>query len=336
MNATPALPAGMNMPLRFAGPALRKGPVMKTLGLICLSLGLAAGTASAAAPGQTERPVVVLTNFERNLPVVFLQATQQIVSDRKVPCRVRIVPPGRAEAGNPGARPALIRFHGASSQGYPKKSFGLTLDGSAGWLGMPASRHWVLNAATVDRSLMRHKLSYDLFRSLSTEGGRRFAADSRFVEVNLNGRYQGVYLLMERVDRALLELRHFDSNTTSQACIYKAVDHAADFSQPGHWGYEQHEPNPRVREYWGPLEEFNRFVSGAADAEFFDAATGIGSRLDLACTMDFHLLVLLTSNMDGNDKNLIFARNAPTAAVPKPRFFFVPWDYDATGPGQYH
>jgi hypothetical protein len=34
--------------------------------------------------------------------------------------------------------------------------------------------------------------------------------------------------------------------------------------------------------------------------------------------------------MDGIDKNLLFARNAPTADVPKPRFFFAPWDYDAT------
>jgi spore coat protein CotH len=47
-------------------------------------------------------------------------------------------------------------------------------------------------------------------------------------------------------------------------------------------------------------------------------------------TIDFHLLLLLTSNMDGNDKNFIIARDAPTAAMQQPRFFFVPWDYDAT------
>ena len=303
---------------------------MRKLGHIYLAFGLAAATAAAADPGQTEQAKAVPANFESNLPFVFLQTTQRIVSGLRVPCGVRLVLPGHANAGDADSSSAQIGFHGASSQGYPKKSFRLILDVPAPWLGMPTRRQWVLNAAAVDHSLMRHKLSYDLFRSLSTDGGRRFAADSRFVEVNLNGRYQGVYLLMERVDRNLLGLRQFDSNAVSQACIYKAVDHAADFSQPGHWGYEQHEPNPLVRPYWAPLEELNRFVSGAKDRDFFDPEEGIGSRLDLACVMDFHLLVLLTSNLDGFDKNLMLARDASTAAVPKPRFFFVPWDYDAT------
>jgi hypothetical protein len=303
---------------------------MKSLSPLCLSLWLAAVAAVAAEPGPAKPPVAALTNFGWNLPVVLVQATQRIASELKVPCGVGIVLPGRGKTEPPEALPALIRFHGATSQGYPKKSFGLTLDASTRWLGMTRGTHWVLNAAAVDRSLMRHKLSYDLFRSLSTQGGQRFAAASRFVELKLNGRYEGVYLLMEQVDRPLLKLRRFDSNATSQACIYKAVDHTANFSQPGHDGYEQRFPDPTVRQYWGPLEELNRFTSGAADADFFAAETGVGSRLDLACAMDFHLLVLLTSNMDGIDKNFILARDAPTAVGTKPRFFFVPWDYDAT------
>ena len=34
--------------------------------------------------------------------------------------------------------------------------------------------------------------------------------------------------------------------------------------------------------------------------------------------------------MDGFDKNLILARDAPVTNAPRPRFFFAPWDYDAT------
>ena len=303
---------------------------MKTSGLLFLTLALMTVTVPATEPVQTNRSQTVLTNFEPNLPVIFLQTTQRIASDVKVPCTVRTVFPQGLESGNTGALTGLIRFHCASSQGYPKKSFGLTLDGPVRWLGMRESQHWVLNAAFVDRSLMRHKLSYDLFRALSGKGGRRYAADSRFVEVNLNGRYHGAYLLMERADRALLELRRFDSNAASQACLYKAVDHAANFGHAGRAGYEQREPDPSAREYWGPLEEFNRYVSRAKEVDFFQPETGIGSRLDLDNVIDFHLCLLLTSNMDGNDKNFILARNAATTAAPNPRFFFVPWDYDAT------
>ena len=289
------------------------------------SLSRAAEQANAATPA-----VVSLTNFTPNLPIIFLQATQQIVSEQKVPCRVRMVLPNESVAASAGALSGLVRIHGASSQMYPKKSFSLTLDAPVPWLGMRESTQWVLMAAFVDRSLMRHKLSYDLFRSLSVSNAPRFATASRFIEVNLNGRYHGAYLLMERVDRAMLQLRRYDSNAPHHAVIYKAEDHVANFDRLGHAGWEQREPDILTGEYWGPLDRFNRFVSTTKDPEFFDLAKGIPARLDLDNAIDFHLLVLLTSNMDGIDKNLMLARDEPPTNAPVPRFFFVPWDYDAT------
>jgi hypothetical protein len=265
---------------------------------------------------------------ESDLPVVFLEANEAIVSERRVPCSFRMVLDAASAVTN--SLPGGVRIHGASSRVFPKKSFGVALDSPVSLLGMRQRMHWILNAAYIDRSLMRHKLSYDLFRSLSTPGSRRFAVASRFVEVNLNGRYNGAYLLMERVDAQLLELRPYQSNTVSHACIYKAADHAANFTQPGHGGFEQREPDPLLQLFWKPLDQFNRFASSTPDAEFFDPLTGIASRLDLENAIDFHLLLLLTSNMDGNDKNFILARDEPSAGTPKARFFFAPWDYDAT------
>ncbi|HEY0454780.1 MAG TPA: CotH kinase family protein, partial [Verrucomicrobiae bacterium] len=111
---------------------------------------------------------------------------------------------------------------------------------------------------------------------------------------------------------------------------YKAVDHGANFAQPGHPAYEQREPDSQVLSYWKPIDELDEFVSASSDADFLDPKSGIASRFDVDNAIDFHLLILLTSNMDGIDKNFIIARNAPTSAEPKPRFFFAPWDYDAT------
>lgn len=300
---------------------------MRNHWIISLALAFAAMISHGA---EAVRPVISFTNFTPNLPILHLEAKEQIVSERKVPCSVRITYPANASGTATGLLSGVVRIHGASSQMYSKKSFAITLDQPVRWLGMRESSHWVINAAFVDRSLMRHKLSYDLFRSLSSNGQKRFAVASRFVEVNLNGRYRGAFLLMERVDRALLELQRFDSNATAHACIYKAEDHGAGFDRPGHAAFEQREPDPLALAYWGPLDRFSRFASRAPDTDFFNPTNGIASRLDLDNTIDFHLLLLLTSNMDGDDKNLIFARNAPTADVPMPRFFFVPWDYDAT------
>ena len=293
------------------------------LSILLVSLGGFVAAPAAENPPQAEAGT--------NLPVVLIEAKEPIVSERKVVCSAQLALPPGAAADDSGPLPGVVRIRGASSQGYEKKSFGLTLDAPAQWLGMRTSRQWILNAAAVDRSLMRHKLSYDLFLSLSSPDAPRFATASRFVEVKLNGSDNGAYLLMERVDRALLRLRDYDPEAPAHACIYKAADHAANFSQPGHGGFEQVEPDPLAKPYFEPLDEFNRFVSRSTDIEFRDPQNGIATRLDIDNAIDFQLLVLLTCNLDGITKNFLLSRDAtaPDAPVP-PRFFFAPWDYDST------
>jgi CotH kinase protein len=292
--------------------------------LFPLIFGLTATQLMAEHPSRAEAEAV---QAGTNLPVLKIDAKDPIVPALKVPCTLTFIP---GATGETETIRGVVRVRGATSQGYEKKSYALTLETPAQWLGMRKSTQWILNAAAVDRSLMRHKLSYDLFRSLSSDDGRRYATASRFVEVEVNGRYNGAYLLMERVDRALLDLRSFDPAAPSHACIYKAVDHAANFSQPGHGGYEQQQPEPEARVYWEPLDDFNQFVSRAKDPEFRDPEMGIAARLDLDNAIDFQLLVLLTSNTDGITKNFILARDAVLPDAPAPRFFFAPWDYDAT------
>jgi spore coat protein H len=300
----------------------------------CLLLLAAALAVLPAFPGRaqtgTNQPGPAVPGYEPNLPVVFLDAQAPIVSDQRVACTLRVVFPKGASPGQSGLLPGVVRIHGATSQGLPKKSYALTLEAPAPLLDLAASRHWILNAACIDRSLMRHKLSYDLFRSLSSASGRRCAVASRFVEVHLNGRYNGAYLLMERVDRQLLGFRAYNSNEVAHACLYKAVDHAANFGQAGHAGYEQREPDPTIRPYWEPLDDFNRFVSSTPDAVFFAPQAGIAARLDLDNAIDFHLLVLLTSNSDGITKNFFVGRDGQEPGPPTQRFLFAPWDYDGT------
>ena len=209
---------------------------------LLLSVAAVLGAASAQpAEYRTNAPASFKPDFEPNIPVLVLTARGSIDKAQKTPCTLSMIVPGAPSPSASNSSTGEIKLHGGVSVGFPKNSYGITLGAPARLLDLRESAHWVLNAAFIDRSLMRHKLSYDLFRSLDAPGARRFAAGSRFVEVYLNGNYRGAYLLMERVDRQLLELRRFGSNETSHACIYKAVDHAANFGQPKHAGYEQRE-----------------------------------------------------------------------------------------------
>ena len=62
---------------------------------------------------------------------------------------------------------------------------------------MPADDDWVLYAGYNDKTLMRNVLAYETARRLG-----RYASRTRFVEVTLNGRYHGVYVLMEKLEAA--------------------------------------------------------------------------------------------------------------------------------------
>src|SRR5690606_8251324 len=53
---------------------------------------------------------------------------------------------------------------------------------------------WILYAAYNDGSLMRNVVAYRAARALG-----RYASRTRYVEVILNGRYWGVYVLMEKL-----------------------------------------------------------------------------------------------------------------------------------------
>ncbi len=74
---------------------------------------------------------------------------------------------------------------------YDKKSFQVKLEKPQEWLGLAKNRDWILNAAFVDCSMMRHKLCYDLYRSMAMGNEKRFASSSRFIEVRLNDSYHG-------------------------------------------------------------------------------------------------------------------------------------------------
>lgn len=69
-------------------------------------------------------------------------------------------------------------------------------------LGMGEGDSWILNGSMADKSMLRNYLSY---RIASEIGGSAMAPDCRYCEVVIekNGgyEYQGVYLLMETVDR---------------------------------------------------------------------------------------------------------------------------------------
>ena len=114
-----------------------------------------------------------------------------------------------------------IRGHGQSSWQLQKKSYNLYLDYSAGLLGMGAARKWIIIANLTDRSNLRNWMVYTVARTLGGYDG--FAPDCRFVDVYLNGQYNGLYLLCEKV-----EIHPNRLNINPQSWVF-------DFEQATRW-----------------------------------------------------------------------------------------------------
>ena len=88
-----------------------------------------------------------------------------------------------------------IRGRGNTTWKMPKKPYRIKFEDKTELLGMPADKSWVLLANFSDKTLMRNHIAF----AFSRQFGLAYTPQSRFVEVYLNGRYDGNYLLTEQI-----------------------------------------------------------------------------------------------------------------------------------------
>lgn len=89
-----------------------------------------------------------------------------------------------------------IKGRGNSTWGYPKKPYAIKLDDKAEVLGMPRHKRWVLLANWMDRTLLRNAVALEIAKN--TED-LEWTPKGQFVEVVLNGEFQGNYYLCEQI-----------------------------------------------------------------------------------------------------------------------------------------
>jgi hypothetical protein len=93
-----------------------------------------------------------------------------------------------------------IKKRGESSLYFAKNNYGIETRDVTGnnlnvsLLNMPAENDWVLNGPYSDKTLVRNALSFHLAKVAKNWNSR-----TRFCELILNGKYEGVYLLMEKI-----------------------------------------------------------------------------------------------------------------------------------------
>ncbi|HEY0030973.1 MAG TPA: CotH kinase family protein [Bacteroidia bacterium] len=95
-----------------------------------------------------------------------------------------------------------IETRGSSSAGFPQKNYGFETRDINGTqkdtilLGMPLEHDWILYAPYDDKTCLRNVLSYDIANKTG-----HYASRTQFCELVINGQYQGIYVLMEKIKR---------------------------------------------------------------------------------------------------------------------------------------
>lgn len=168
-----------------------------------------------AAPDEESLEYYDLGEFSTTLPVVYMNTKgQQVLKENAIWGNIALLD-GNGEEQSVFSIPnsiyrATIKYRGASSYSkFDKKQYRIKFyknekDSAkeVSLAGMGANSEWVLNGPYLDKTLIRNKLVYDLARELNG-----WAPDTRFVELFVDGEYQGVYLAVEPVTNGESRLR---------------------------------------------------------------------------------------------------------------------------------
>ena len=210
-----------------------------------------------------------------------------------------------------------IHYRGGISAGYPKHSLALKLDERYPLCGLPADKDWILNANYIDKTFMRHKLCYDLFRLMDEERNR--APLCAYATLTVDGHGQGLYVVMQKMDASTLGIDKGDSTSV----IFKEppvmYDERIAPQDPDNY-YQQTFPKKRKDDRTAQAEAIVAFLQDSPD-EVFRAE--VGQWFDLKNIADWQLLLLLSNNADGLRKNFFLYKVGD--ATP---YRVAPWDYD--------
>jgi hypothetical protein len=293
---------------------------------------------------------------DSNLPIVIINTdgTAPIVDDPRVLASMKIIYRG------PGERNYLtdqnnpqylnydgrinIEIRGSSSQVTLKKQYGFSTlkadnvtNNNVSLLGMPEENDWIFNGMVFDPALMRDYLCYNLSRQIG-----EYASRTAYCELIINGYYQGLYLLQEKikVDDNRVNIVKIDLNDNSMPQISGGYITKADKTTGGDpvaWrmtnpdgttvDYIHEFPKPEYVTAWQNAYIQEQFIKLAETANNNNTSLidGYPSVIDIPSFIDYIIISELSSNADSYQYSTFFHkdRNSKLRAGPI-------WDNDLT------
>ncbi len=270
------------------------------------------------------------------LPIVLIESNTTIVDEPKVLANFTYSDEEQVLVSNIG-----IELRGGSSQTYPKKTYDLEFwDDEVGdetnnvqFGELRSDDDWILDALYNEPLRLRSYVANKLWLEMHTpnyiddEPNAKSGANVMYVEMFLNGQYNGLYNLSEQIDKKQLKLKSYNDNIRGE--LYKGISAGASTftSLPSYdndsriWsGYEYKYPKEDDITDWENLYQFTDFVINSSEINF---SSSIWTKFDEDNYIDYFLFLNLIRATDNTGKNIYLAKykaNEP--------YFYVPWDLD--------
>ena len=207
---------------------------------------------------------------------------------------------------NQESYPIEIRIRGASTRYAAKKSYRIRFIGEC-----PFKRKVTyLKAEPMDHTMQQEKLSCDLFRAVGAH-----CSEAAYVNVFVNGQFEGVYLDMEPVRSPFKNNAGLDPKGT--------LIRANTFQQ--NYGFDK---IGDLRGDVGSLEQLRRFIAKINQIPRGEFEQFVRGNTDWPRVMDYLALIVLTHRTEIEANDYFFYR-APVDG----RWSFIPWDHNN---GNFH
>ncbi len=241
---------------------------------------------------------------------------------------------------------AGIEIRGNTAQMFPKKSYTVETRLSTGennnvpLLGMPQENDWVFHGPYSDKSLMRNALAYYIGNSM----GKGWHPRTRFMELEINDEYKGVYLAVEKIkiDKNRLDIAKLRPEDTTGNELTGGYIISIDRDQEGSWNspfmgrtgsvdvpfsyvdpkYDELTTEQRnyIKEY---ITDFEYALNGS---NYKDPEQGYRAYINIISFIDYFIITELSKDLDGYRVSVFFHKDKDSKDS---RLTMTPfWDYN--------
>ncbi|MFA6979299.1 MAG: CotH kinase family protein [Ignavibacteriaceae bacterium] len=320
---------------------------MKTLTLFFVISLISSTTFAQVNFRSSSLPIIIINTHNQNIP-----DASKITADMGVIDNGKGTTNYLTDAFNGFNGKIGIEVRGHSSQGFPKKQYGIELRDSLGnsvnvpLLGLPTESDWVLNASFTDKTFLRNVLAFKLGNDMG-----RYASRTRFCEVIINKDYAGLFILEEKVkrDKGRVNIKKLETTDVSGDALTGGYIMKIDRIDPGDKYFNsvfpsvypktpgQPSPITYVHVYPNaenilPVQEdyirnyITQFETSLSKSTYKDPFIGYYDFVDMDALVDYFLVSEFVKTVDAYRLSAYMYKNRDSEGG---RLVFGPmWDYD--------